>query len=279
MRSSQPPDQDFDASNEQVRLCYPFARLLSRELQPGFMEKRGAMGLARGIPRSASSPKSSIGLPAPLTRRRSRIRTELNYTQLIDEVRRAAAALSELGVREGDRVALLIPNSVDFVTTRSRGALGSRALFVPLAVTDPQTRVAHIVSDCAPSLIVAAEEFEEMAVSIGAPITVLVASLHDRNPPARPPVDAHLAYIIYTSGTTGTPKGVEISNEAFAHAVHHVIEPLNMDRETQTLCISPFHFDGFYGSLFPTLCTGGRVVIRPPGGSVVSACVFLDARK
>ena len=32
---------------------------------------------------------------------------------------------------------------------------------------------------------------------------------------------------------------------------------------TRTLCVSPFHFDGSFGTLFPTLYAGGAVVIRP----------------
>lgn len=187
---------------------------------------------------------------------------ELTYSQLIDEVQRVAAALSERGVEEGDRVAVLIPNSVDFVSV-ALATLWAGALFVPLAVTDPQARLANIVRDCAPTLIVATGEHAEMAASIDFGLTVSIASLRNDARSPRAMVDAHLAYIIYTSGTTGSPKGVEISNAAFSHAVHHVIGPLNMNHETQTLCISPFHFDGSYGSLFPTLSAGGRVVIRP----------------
>ncbi len=40
---------------------------------------------------------------------------DLTYGALLDEVTRAAAGLRSHGVREGDRVALLLPNSVDFV--------------------------------------------------------------------------------------------------------------------------------------------------------------------
>ena len=40
---------------------------------------------------------------------------DLTYGALLDEVTRVAAGLRSHGVREGDRVALLLPNSVDFV--------------------------------------------------------------------------------------------------------------------------------------------------------------------
>jgi acyl-CoA synthetase (AMP-forming)/AMP-acid ligase II len=72
-----------------------------------------------------------------------------------------------------------------------------------------------------------------------------------------------LAYAIYTSGTTGSPKGVLISRGAFAAAVRATAEALGLDRGTRTLCVSPFHFDGSFGTLFPTLFVGGAVVLRP----------------
>ncbi len=71
------------------------------------------------------------------------------------------------------------------------------------------------------------------------------------------------AYAIYTSGTTGSPKGVLIGTGAFLAAVRSTAEALGLDRDTRTLCVSPFHFDGSFGTLFPTLFVGGAVVIRP----------------
>ncbi|MGH9917283.1 MAG: AMP-binding protein, partial [Nitrososphaerales archaeon] len=71
------------------------------------------------------------------------------------------------------------------------------------------------------------------------------------------------AYMIYTSGTTGAPKGVQISNAAFASAVRSTRAALGISAATTTLCVSPFHFDGSYANLFPTLASGGMVVIRP----------------
>ena len=88
-----------------------------------------------------------------------------------------------------------------------------------------------------------------------------------RRPGAEPPdlhPDPHgLAYAIYTSGTTGAPKGVVITNPAFAAAVAATADALGIDAQTRGLCVSPFHFDGSFGTLFPTLYAGGALVIRP----------------
>jgi len=68
---------------------------------------------------------------------------------------------------------------------------------------------------------------------------------------------------MYTSGTTGTPKGVLIGSVAFGAAVASTSDALGLDRFTRTLCVSPFYFDGSFATLFPTLFSGGTVVIRP----------------
>jgi acyl-coenzyme A synthetase/AMP-(fatty) acid ligase len=46
-------------------------------------------------------------------------------------------------------------------------------------------------------------------------------------------------------------------------AVDATATALGLDRSTRTLCVSPFYFDGSFGTLFPTLYSGGAVVIRP----------------
>ena len=78
---------------------------------------------------------------------------ELTYGELIDEVVRIGEGLRKRGVREGDRIAILIPNSVDFVTT-SLACLWVGAVFVPLSVTDPPSRLETVLSDCEPLMVI-----------------------------------------------------------------------------------------------------------------------------
>jgi D-alanine--poly(phosphoribitol) ligase subunit 1 len=195
----------------------------------------------------------------------SDLNRDLNYAQLIDEVARVGAGLSERGVLEGDRIALFISNSVDFVVA-ALASLWVGAMFVPLAVTDPESRVASVVVDCTPALIVTSALDDE---SLLAPLVdVKSVSVDLLRQEGRAPViernpDARGAYMIYTSGTTGTPKGVQIGNAAFVAAVRSTASALGLGRDTRTLCVSPFHFDGSYANLFSTLVVGGTVIIRP----------------
>jgi amino acid adenylation domain-containing protein len=192
---------------------------------------------------------------------------DLDYAGLCAEAARLANGMTESGVTEGDRVALLIPNAVDFVVA-ALASLWVGAVFVPLAVTDPEARVASIVEDCAASLVVMSDNPAEGSApaSAFAPTPVATMSGLAAAPAGRDdpdPAPGRVAYAIYTSGTTGTPKGVLIGNAAFSAAVTATVAALGLDEATRTLCVSPFHFDGAFGTLFPTLYSGGAVVIRP----------------
>ena len=193
----------------------------------------------------------------------------LDYGHLVDEVAGCAAGLAERGVGVGDRVALHLPNSVDFVVT-ALAALWRGALFVPLAVTDPEARLAGIVADCDPVLVVTNTPDERHPSVPGSPpgppwvqLSELVASGAEAPHPGPVPPSERVAYAIYTSGTTGAPKGVLIGTGAFAAAVGSTVEALGLDGSARALCVSPFHFDGSFATLFPTLYVGGSVVIRP----------------
>jgi amino acid adenylation domain-containing protein len=193
---------------------------------------------------------------------------ELSYAELAHEIDQGAAALVDRGVSEGDRVALYLPNSVDFVVA-ALACLRMGAIFVPLAVTDPDTRVRGILDDCSAVLVVSNGEPSgdgRPTHRSGGAAWVRYTDLLPAGVVTLPPLLAapeRVAYAIYTSGTTGTPKGVMISHGAFAAAVHATASALDLDGATRTLCVSPFYFDGSFGTLFPTLSVGGTVVIRP----------------
>jgi acyl-CoA synthetase (AMP-forming)/AMP-acid ligase II len=191
---------------------------------------------------------------------------ELTYAGLIEAASRLAAGLTARGVREGDRVALLLPNSVDFVVA-ALASLWIGAIFVPLAVTDPEPRLTTIVSDCAAAIVVGVDDAGEDAAraSLGGSPVVTLGALREEGSAISEalPASSRVAYAIYTSGTTGTPKGVLIGNPAFLAAVESTAAAVGLTRSTRTLCVSPFYFDGSFGTLFPTLFAGGTAVIRP----------------
>jgi amino acid adenylation domain-containing protein len=195
---------------------------------------------------------------------------DLTYSELREAAAAVAAGLTARGVEAGDRVALQLPNSVDFLVS-ALACLWVGAIFVPLAAIDPPARIASVVDDCDPAVVLASPAIEQWH-----PRAVDVAEV--TSPATVAPIDPadRPAYAIYTSGTTGTPKGVVIGRRAFATAVWSWNNMVGLDRNTRALCVSPFNFDGAFATLFPPLAAGGSVVI-PPRESLLFPRYFLRA--
>ena len=174
---------------------------------------------------------------------------------------RVAAGLVQKGVEPGDRVALLIGNSVDFVVA-ALGCLWAGATFVPLAVTDPDIRRAQIVADCRPAQVITAgaDQTAPSGLPAGTAWTTL-STLSITDGPTPTPVTGPVAYIIYTSGTTGVPKGVQIPPAAFIAAVESCADAMGYTADDRALCVSPVHFDGSFSAMFPPLVRGVPLVI------------------
>jgi long-chain acyl-CoA synthetase len=148
------------------------------------------------------------------------------YPELFDRALRAARGLQELGVGSGDRVALLLRNSIEFIEA-SVATVPLGASKVPINWHWRGEEVGYVLADSrAKVLIVHADLWAGVEGSVPDEIAVIVVPDDDREmsgPPAgvvwwprwlasyeplsELPQTAP-ASIIYTSGTTGLPKGV-----------------------------------------------------------------------
>ena len=148
------------------------------------------------------------------------------YPDLFGRALRASRGLHELGIGGGDRVALLLRNSLEFLEASiATVPLGASA--VPLNWHWRGDEIAYVLSDSgAKALVVHADLWPAIAPSVPDGIAVIVVPTAE-GPVEDPPAGALLwpewlaghepwaqapetgpASIIYTSGTTGRPKGV-----------------------------------------------------------------------
>ncbi len=153
----------------------------------------------------------------------------MTYAQVETEARRFANVLAGLGVGKGDKVALLVPNSLDFVIGYF-GTLKAGAVAVPLDVTAPADEVAHFLANSEAAVLVAVPANAEAAAAgfkqAGTCRHLMLAgtakpealpsgalSLAGLMARAQPDFDTvptgpdDPAVILYTSGTMGRPKG------------------------------------------------------------------------
>ena len=148
------------------------------------------------------------------------------YPDLFGRALRATRGLSELGIGAGDRVALLLRNSIEFLEA-SVATVPIGASAVPINWHWRGEEIAHVLLDSgARALVVHADLWPAIAESVppGAAVVVVPADgeastelppgavswpewLQASEPWAQPPESAPVS-IIYTSGTTGRPKGV-----------------------------------------------------------------------
>ncbi len=191
------------------------------------------------------------------------------YREMAADLRRMAAILRARGIGQGDRVAILAANSVEYLELLfAVAALG--AIAVPLNIRLADEELAYQLADSGSSLIVADPEHAGRAARLlrhDTPRAALcLAELPagaGAEPPPLPAVDAALPCLIcYTSGTTGRPKGAVLTQEnLFWNAVNDTLA-LELTAADRFLALLPlFHIGGIGAFALPVLFAGGTVVV------------------
>jgi amino acid adenylation domain-containing protein len=191
---------------------------------------------------------------------------QVSYDALQSDVNALAKKLqSQIGVKEGDVVAVLARRSVTSVT----GILATmqlNAVFVPIDPEYPLDRINHILNDCCATVLLFDEGFMEEGLEFAGPTLALsnraMAKVKGRIQISPKPID--LAYILFTSGTNGKPKGVGIEQRSFANYIrwanqHYFATPSGYHFPLFT----SLSFDLTLTSLFATLLRGDKVVLFP----------------
>ncbi len=198
--------------------------------------------------------------------------TRTNYTQLWAEVLETAGALRESGVGPGDHVALLAPNTPDFVITYY-AILVRGGVVVPVPPMLVPEEISYLVGDSGAVLIVSSPVFLEnarkasAAAGVPAVATTDLTALAATSTPetmfvTRSALDP--AVLFYTSGTTGRPKGAVLSHgNLVLNALTSALFANEFRSDDVSLaCLPLFHIFGQTVALNSLLLVGGRVVLQ-----------------
>jgi long-chain acyl-CoA synthetase len=207
------------------------------------------------------------------------------YGELSAAAQRFAVFLRAQGIQPGERVALLLDNSFDYIVAHF-GALTAGAVEVSLNTDLKAPDLQTLLADCEAVALVAGRKYAKQyagilgelpylrllatdlpAEQLGAvPLQLLVRPLH---PPPDAAVasiqpdcsDLDLASIVYTSGSTGRPKGVMLSHRNLVSNAHSIVEYLALRPDDRMLVVLPFHYIYGRSLLYTHFLSGGSIVI------------------
>ncbi|WP_155687866.1 AMP-binding protein, partial [Burkholderia stagnalis] len=160
------------------------------------------------------------------------------------------------------------------------GILKAGGAYVPLDPAYPGARLAHILSDAAPAVVLVDPAGRKaLADALGAAqlakhtlVDVSVGSppwnglsADNLSPHALGLTSRHLAYVIYTSGSTGMPKGAQNEHSALVNRLVWMQSAYRLDTRDVVLQKTPFSFDVSVWEFFWTLANGATLVMAAPG--------------
>ena len=224
----------------------------------------------------------------------------LSFAELDEASNKIANALMKMGVNKGDRVAMLLSNSPEFVITYF-GIVQIGAIAAFLDASCKVDELASLLNDCLPKVLVAESPTLEPLIPVLSRFQSIkhVIDLSSKyagkflsyqeimasSPAHRADVELvpeDIAHIAYTSGPSFCPRGVVLSHS-------HLIREATIsgdgfqqtDNDIMVLFALPmFHMFGLVAALLASICKGSTVVIVPGTGlSIGSLMATIESKK
>ena len=194
----------------------------------------------------------------------------LTYGELNLHSNRLAHYLIKKGAGPGTLVALSLPRCLDLVVG-VLGILKAGSAYLPLDPQYPPERVAFMLADAAPKILLTQNSLQSQLPQTAAEIVALdecaaeLAAEDATNLDARAlgqrPHD--LAYVIYTSGSTGKPKGVMVEHRNVTRLFATTQQWFGFNERDVWTLFHSIAFDFSVWELWGALLYGGRVVVVP----------------
>lgn len=205
-----------------------------------------------------------------------------SYPAVNKRVNRLSHGLLSLGLKKGDKVAVLLENSIEIIEIYLAAAK-TGIVIVPINFRLVGGEVAYIVNDSDAKALIVHDMFVENVkpvrseladisperfIVVGekkdgyAPYEAMIAGASEKEPPGSvAPEDTWI--LIYTSGTTGKPKGVVRSHAS--HIAFYLINAVDFGFTESDICLNVMplcHINSTYFT-FTFLYIGGSVYVHP----------------
>ncbi|MGW1373916.1 non-ribosomal peptide synthetase [Streptomyces sp. NPDC002446] len=216
--------------------------------------------------------------------------TVVDYAELNASANRLARRLIASGVGPDSLVAVAVPRSARLIVA-VLAVLKAGGAYLPLDPSYPAGRLAHMVVDARPVLLLRTEGVTSLDLDV--PELVLDdprfeasyeqersdnIAADERLAPLTP---AHLMYVIYTSGSTGVPKGVAVSHAGVADLVSTQAKHYGVGPGERVLQWASFSFDAWFWDFALALLQGATLVMAEqhelmPGESLRETMLTYD---
>lgn len=200
-----------------------------------------------------------------------------SYRDINEKANQLAHYLIEMDTKRGDRVALLIENSFEYVVTYY-AVLKTGAITVALNTDSTAEDVAYVLDDCGVSALVVStklyrrvqnSEFKIQNLLVWSSpgstdgmnqLPLALSGIHKTNPNLKL-IDLDAASIVYTSGSTGKSRGATLSHLNIVSNTQSIVQYLELTPDDRVMDVLPFYY--IYGkSLLNThFYVGGSVVV------------------
>ena len=192
---------------------------------------------------------------------------QLTYAELDGRADVLAAELQKLGVGPDVLVAICAERSMEMVVGLL-GILKAGGAYVPLDAHYPQERLALMLADAHPLVLLTQKKLEKFLPPHSVKIIFLDERWEVQSPKPKVqnpenPRSTNLAYVIYTSGSTGRPKGVSIPHRGVVRLVKET-NYAKFSCDDVFLQFAPISFDASTFEIWGSLLNGARLIIFPP---------------
>ena len=192
---------------------------------------------------------------------------ELSYRDLDLQSSRVAHHLRGMGVGPEITVPVLFNKSKWYVVA-ILGILKAGGVFTPLEPSHPPARLASIINQLRPNVLVCSSVHSEMCHATFPNCRTFILDdsrfagllANDTTPHVKTSPE-NAAYVVFTSGTTGIPKGIVIEHRQYCSSAREHSKALHFDRTSRHLQFASHSFDTGIEDILTTLLTGGCICI------------------
>lgn len=197
----------------------------------------------------------------------------LTYEEFHRQVWSAASLFAAEGIRWGDRVVLILPDSPLFAACIF-AVMGIGAIPVPVSTRLSTVDYRAIIADCSPAALIVAGERAPTVRDLRFPLPGIRVWSTDRDGPLRQGIAAasprpslhtrrrDIAILQYTSGSTGEPKGVIHDHQALVEVSTGLAERLGWRAADRGFSVAKLSFGyGFGNSLLTPFSVGASTVL------------------